>query len=74
MRDTIIRISLVLTVALGAAAADGQNSCGESGLVYPLVPGNGGVVAVPQAAEQPKKSAKALFDITARYRVLPTSV
>ena len=65
MRDTIMRISFVLIVALGGAAADGQNSSGKSGLVYPLVPGHGGVVALPQAAEQPRKSAKALFDITA---------
>ncbi len=65
MRDTIIPISLVLTVALGAAVADGQSSPGMSGVVYPLVPGHGGVVALPQAAEQPRKNAKALFDITA---------
>jgi len=65
MQDTIIRISLVLTVALGAAVADGQNSSGKSGLDYPLVPGHGGVVALPQAAEQPRKNAKAIFDITA---------
>ena len=65
MQDTIMRISLVLSVALSAAVADGQNSSGKSGLVYPLVPGHGGVVALPQAAEQPRKSAKALFDITA---------
>jgi intracellular sulfur oxidation DsrE/DsrF family protein len=28
------------------------------------VPGRGGVVSLPQAAEQPRKGAKALFDIT----------
>ncbi|MFL6544697.1 MAG: DsrE family protein [Candidatus Udaeobacter sp.] len=65
MQDTIMRISLVLIVALCAAVADSQNSSGKSGMVYPLVPGHGGVVALPQAAEQPRKSAKALFDITA---------
>jgi intracellular sulfur oxidation DsrE/DsrF family protein len=65
MQNTIMRISLVLTVAMGAAVADGQNSSGKSGLVYPLVSGHGGVVALPQAAEQPRKNAKAIFDITA---------
>jgi intracellular sulfur oxidation DsrE/DsrF family protein len=65
MRGTIIPISLVLTAALGTAVANGQNSSGKSGVVYPLVPGHGGVVALPQAAEQPRKNAKALFDITA---------
>jgi hypothetical protein len=64
MRDTIIPISLVLIVALGTAVADSQNSSGKSGLVYPLVLGHGGVVALPRAAEQPRKSARAIFDIT----------
>jgi intracellular sulfur oxidation DsrE/DsrF family protein len=38
---------------------------GETGLIYPLVPGHGGVVSLPRAAEQPRKGAKAVFDITA---------
>jgi intracellular sulfur oxidation DsrE/DsrF family protein len=33
--------------------------------IYPLVPGHGGVVPLPRAAEQPRKGAKAVFDITA---------
>jgi hypothetical protein len=38
---------------------------GETGLIYPLVHGHGGVVPLPRAAEQPGKGAKAVFDITA---------
>jgi intracellular sulfur oxidation DsrE/DsrF family protein len=65
MRDTVMRISLVLTVALATAVAQGQSPPGKTGLVFPLVPGHGGVVPLPRAAEQPRKGAKALFDITA---------
>ena len=65
MRDTVMRISLVLTVALSAAVARGHPPSDDAGLVYPLVPGHGGVVPLPRAAEQPRKGAKALFDITA---------
>src|ERR1700756_1872921 len=58
-------ISLPLAVARAAAAADGQPPSGDGGLVHPLVPGHGGVVPLPRAAEQPRKGAKAVFDITA---------
>ncbi len=57
-------ISLPLAVALAAAAADGQPPSGNTGWLYPLVPGHGGVVLLPRAAEQPSKGAKAVFDIT----------
>jgi len=65
MRDAVMRISLVLTVALAAAVAPGQSPPGDTGLVYPLISGHGGVVPLPRAAEQPRKGAKAVFDITA---------
>jgi intracellular sulfur oxidation DsrE/DsrF family protein len=65
MRETIIRISLALAMALTAAVVDGQPPPGKSGLIYPLVPGHGGVVPLPRSAEQPRKGAKAVFDITA---------
>jgi hypothetical protein len=52
-------------VALAAAVADGQPASPNTGLVSPLVPGRGGVVPLPRAAEQPRKGAKAVFDITA---------
>ena len=65
MRDAVMRILLVLTVALGTAAARGQPPPDDSALVYPLVPGHGGVVPLPRAAEQPRKGAKAVFDVRA---------
>jgi intracellular sulfur oxidation DsrE/DsrF family protein len=65
MRNTVMRISLVLTAALAAAVARGQSPSGKTELVYPLVPGHGGVVPLPEAAEQPRKGAKAVFDVTA---------
>ncbi len=63
-----MRNLLVLTAVLAAGAADGQPPSAKSGLVYPLVPGHGGVVTLPQAAEQPRKGAKAIFDISADAR------
>src|ERR1700730_17856140 len=65
MRDMVMRISLVLTLALATVVAHGQSPSGKTGVVYPLVPGHGGVVPLPRAAEQPGKGAKAVFDITA---------
>jgi intracellular sulfur oxidation DsrE/DsrF family protein len=65
MRDTVIRISLPLAVALAAAVTDGQPPSGNTGWTYPVVPGHGGVVLLPRAAEQPRKGARAVFDITA---------
>jgi intracellular sulfur oxidation DsrE/DsrF family protein len=65
MRETRMPIALVLTVALATAGARGQPPSGKSGLVYPLVPGHGGVVPLPRSAEQPRKGAKVVFDVTA---------
>jgi len=65
MRNTVMRISLVLIVALATTVAPGQSPSGKSGLVFPLVSGHGGVVPLPRAAEQPRKGAKVVFDITA---------
>jgi intracellular sulfur oxidation DsrE/DsrF family protein len=64
MRNMSMRIALVLTVALATGGAQGQPP-GETGLIYPLVRGHGGVVPLPRAPEQPRKGAKAVFDITA---------
>jgi hypothetical protein len=63
MRNTVIRIALPL--ALAVAVAGGQPPSGDIGWTYPLVPDHGGVVRLPGAAEQPRKGARALFDITA---------
>src|SRR5690242_19268815 len=65
MREMVMRISLVLTVALATTGAQGQPPSGKTGLVYPLVPGQGGVVSLPRSAEQPRKGVKAVFDVTA---------
>src|ERR1700682_4357810 len=51
--------------ALTPARLPGAFEPGKIGLIYPLVPGHGGVVPLPRAAEQPRKGAKAVFDITA---------
>ena len=64
MRNTAMSISLVLTVALAAGGAQGQPPPDKTGLISPLVPGHGGVVPLPRAAEQPRKGVKAVFDIT----------
>src|ERR1700730_7272991 len=64
MRNTATTILLVLTAAL-AGGGQRQPAPGETGLIYPLVPGHGGVVPLPRAAEQPRTGAKAVFDITA---------
>src|SRR4051812_29326010 len=64
MGNTLMRISLVLAVALATGGAQGQPPPSNTGLIYPLISGHGGVVPLPRAAEQPRKAAKALFDIT----------
>jgi intracellular sulfur oxidation DsrE/DsrF family protein len=66
-----MRMSLVLGVALSMAAAlvavavHDQPPSGKTDLVYPLIAEHGGVVPLPRAAEQPRKGAKAVVDITA---------
>ena len=65
MRNTAMTISLVLTVARATGGAQGQPPPGKTGLIYPLVAGHGGVVPLPRAPEQPRKGAKAVFDVTA---------
>jgi intracellular sulfur oxidation DsrE/DsrF family protein len=41
---------------------------GGAELVYPVVPNVGGVVPLPTAAEQPRRGAKVVFDVTADAR------
>jgi len=65
MRSMAMRFSLVFTAALAVGGAWAQPPLAKTGLIYPLIPGHGGVVLLPRAAEQPKKGAKAVFDITA---------
>jgi intracellular sulfur oxidation DsrE/DsrF family protein len=68
MRHQARTIALVLTAALATSGAQGQPSPGKTGLIYPLIRGHGGVVPLPRAAEQPRKGAKAVFDITAEAK------
>jgi intracellular sulfur oxidation DsrE/DsrF family protein len=65
MRDVVMWISFVLSVALSATVAPCQSRSGDAELVYPIISGHGGVVPLPKAAEQPKKGAKAVFDVAA---------
>src|SRR5947209_2556536 len=58
-------ISLLLAVAPAAAVADGRPPSSQTELIYPLIPGYGGVVPLPRATEQPRRGGKAVFDITA---------
>src|SRR5205085_8706181 len=48
MRETVMRMSLVLTVALATGGAQGRLRSDKAGLVYPVVPGHGGVVPLPR--------------------------
>ncbi len=41
-------------------------------LVFPIIPNAGGVVPLPKAAEQPRKGAKVVFDVTADSK--PTDI
>jgi intracellular sulfur oxidation DsrE/DsrF family protein len=61
-------IALVLTLALATGSAHAAPLPGKSGLIHSLVPGHGGIVPLPQAAEQPRSGSKAVFDITADTR------
>ena len=54
----ILATSLCLTVSSSAQQPNAK-------LVYPIIPNVGGVVPLPNAAEQPRKGAKVVFDITA---------
>jgi len=68
MRNKAMRFLVVLAVvtsAVGAWGEPGQSPPVKSGLIYPLVARHGGVMPLPSAAEQPRKSGKAVFDITA---------
>lgn len=55
---------LAAVVGIGVTSV-GQPPVPKDALTYPVVPGHGGVVALPRAAEQPRKGTKVVFDITA---------
>jgi intracellular sulfur oxidation DsrE/DsrF family protein len=49
------------------ASAVAQQPPGDK-LIYPIIPNVGGVVPLPNAAEQPREGAKVVFEITADAR------
>lgn len=59
MRTTILALAATLA-AVSPAAAD---PTGEPQFQYPLVKDYGGIVPLPEAAEQPNKGSKALLDV-----------
>jgi intracellular sulfur oxidation DsrE/DsrF family protein len=56
------RVFFFFVLCLTASATAQQLS---EKLVYPIIPNVGGVVPLPNAAEQPRKGARVVFDITA---------
>lgn len=59
------RTYLSVAAVLCATAWGAAQPPGEAKLTYPIIPNAGGVVPLPKAAEQPRKGAKVVFDITA---------
>src|SRR3954467_2099547 len=60
------RAFLALVLCLTASAVAQQPTADT--LVYPIIPKVGGVAPLPDAAEQPRKGAKVVFEITADAR------
>ncbi|MHC5537854.1 DsrE family protein [Singulisphaera rosea] len=55
----------LLTLALMLCAAESARAQAAAAyLVYPIIPGVGGAVPVPKAAEPPRSGTKVVFDIT----------
>jgi intracellular sulfur oxidation DsrE/DsrF family protein len=63
--DPMTRTFLGLIVALSASGLTVAQPPTETKLIFPIIPKVGGVVPLPKAAEQPRKGAKIVFDITA---------
>src|SRR3954471_17548820 len=60
------RAFLTLVLCLTASAVAQQPAADK--LVYLIIPKVGGVAPLPDAAEQPRKGAKVVFEITADAR------
>jgi intracellular sulfur oxidation DsrE/DsrF family protein len=58
-----MRLAAIVLAILGAASLR-STSGEEPTFSYPLIKGYGGVVPLAQAAEQPRRGAKIVFDIT----------
>lgn len=61
MTRTYLSVAAVLCATVWGAAQPPT----ETKLVFPIIANVGGVVPLPNAAEQPRKGAKVVFDITA---------
>ncbi|TWT52143.1 DsrE family protein [Allorhodopirellula solitaria] len=59
-----IMFAFALLAATASAQAQSSDPTGEPEFQYPLIKGHGGIVAVPDASQQPKKNSKVLLDIT----------
>ena len=59
------RTYLSVAAVLCATAWTATQPPTETTLVFPIIPNAGGVVPLPKAAEQPRKGAKVVFDVTA---------
>lgn len=53
-----------LTTGLSAREADSSRATPDTEFVHPYIKGYGGIVELPEAAEQPKVNSKVLLDIT----------
>jgi intracellular sulfur oxidation DsrE/DsrF family protein len=56
---------MVFVVTIGVVRAASSVCAAEPKLVTPVIPGVGGVVPLPRAAEPPRPGAKVVFDVTA---------
>jgi len=61
MKSAFLSVAVVLCLNEWGSA----QTPAEQKLVYPIIPNVGGVVPLPNAAEQPRKGAKVVIDITA---------
>jgi intracellular sulfur oxidation DsrE/DsrF family protein len=61
----MMRTILIATVLFVWATETLGQPAAETKLIFPLIPKVGGVVPMPRAAEQPRKGAKLVIDITA---------
>lgn len=62
-----MRLATTLCVLL-ATCANSTTRAMEPSFSFPLIPGYGGVAALPEATDQPRKGSKVVFDITAECK------
>lgn len=59
-----MKIALALTLSALAALAGASKPTGSPEFQHPVIKNHGGIVPLPDAAQQPKKGSKVLLDIT----------